>query len=411
MTDFWLFAALLVVSGVVAVLWPIWRHHRQERVDRTALNVALYEERVAELDAQRQSGVLSAEQHELALEEASRLLLEDTARADSQQRATRRGNPLWLIVSAGLLPVVVVGLYLVWGNFAGMALHRDLQESPPPENVEALIERMQRVTSVQPESGEAWFMLGRAYMAAQQPGDAARAFGNSLERLGERPEVLAQLAQARFFAAGNTLDNEAVAALDKALELDPREPTALGLLGIAAFEAGDYSGAIGYWQTLLGGMQPGSPGAQAIQGGIDRARQRMGEVAGEPGVELSASGEPSTLESGEEPGIAVRVELSSEIAEELNDQAVVFVFARDPSGPPMPLVARRFTLDQLPADVTLTSSDAMLPEVKLRAGQQVQLIARVSPTGDPMQGSHQGQTEAEVGAEGRVTVTIDQPVR
>ncbi len=405
MTDFWLFAALLVVSGVVAVLWPIWRHHRQERVDRTALNVALYEERVAELDAQRQSGVLSAEQHELALEEASRLLLEDTARADSQKRATRRGNPLWLIVSAGLLPVVVVGLYLVWGNFAGMALHRELRESPPPENVEALIERMQRVTSVQPQSGEAWFMLGRAYMAAQQPADAASAFGNSLERLGERPEVLAQLAQARFFAAGNSLDSEAVAALDKALELDPKEPTALGLLGIAAFEAGDYSGAIGYWQTLLTDMQPGSPGAQAIQGGIDRARQRMAENAGEPGQEQAAS------QATEEPGIAVRVELSPEIADQLNDQAVVFVFARDPSGPPMPLVARRFTLDQLPAEVTLTSRDAMLPDVRLRAGQQVQLIARVSPNGDPMQGTHQGQIEAEVGGDGRVTVTIDQPVR
>ncbi|UAW99398.1 c-type cytochrome biogenesis protein CcmI [Halopseudomonas nanhaiensis] len=400
MTDFWVSAAVLIVLGVVAVLWPVWRHRRGERVDRTALNVALYEERLAELDAQREAGVLTAQQHELAREEASRLLLEDTARADSRQQVVRRGNPIWLIVSAGLLPVVVLGLYLAWGNFAGMTLHRELKDSPAPESVEALIDRMKRVTSVQPESGEAWFMLGRAYMAAQEPAAAARAFGNSLERLGERPEVLAQLAQARFFAAGNRLDSEAVAALDKALELDPGEPTALGLLGIAAFEAGDYSGAIGYWQKLLSGMQPGSPGAAAIEGGIARARERMGAGDGEAGQAAVA-----------QPGIAVRVELSAQIAETLNEQAVVFVFARDPEGPPMPLVARRFTLDQLPAEVTLTARDAMLPDVELSAGQQVQLIARVSPNGDPMQGSHQGQMNAEVGASERVTVVIDQPVR
>lgn len=403
MTDFWLSAALLILLGVVAVIWPVWSHRRRDRVDRTALNVALYQERLAELDAQRESGALSAEQQELAREEASRLLLEDTARADSRQRAVRRGNPLWLIVSAGLLPVAVASLYLIWGNFAGMALHRELQDSPAPDNVEALIDRMQRITRVQPESGEAWFMLGRAYMAAQEPAAAARAFGISLERLGERPEVLAQLAQARFFAAGNQLDTEAVAALDKALELNPREPTALGLLGISAFESGDYSGAIGYWETLLASMQPGSPGAQAIQGGIDRARERMDGGGNDAGQAAQAA---TPL-----PGIPVRVELSPDIADSLNEQAVVFIFARDPAGPPMPLVARRFTLDQLPAEITLTSRDAMLPDVQLETGQQVQLIARVSPNGDPMQGSHQGQTDARVGAGERVTVTIDQAIR
>ncbi|WVM94582.1 hypothetical protein ULG90_08755 [Halopseudomonas pachastrellae] len=46
-----------------------------------------------------------------------------------------------------------------------------------------------------------------------------------------------------------------------------------GLLGIAAFEAGDFAGSIRYWQSLMQGMDP-APGAQAIQGGIERARQR-----------------------------------------------------------------------------------------------------------------------------------------
>lgn len=396
MTDFWLFSIVLLLGGVAAVLWPLWRHHRRASVDRTALNVALYEERLAELDALVREGEMSSQQREAAAEEASRLLLEDTAEADGRQRGKRRGGPWALIIAAGFLPVVVLGLYLSWGNPDGLALYRELQESPEPSSLENMIDRMQRITQVQPQNGEAWYMLGRAYMSAQQPQAAVQAFGNSIERLGERPEVLAQLAQARFFAAGNELDTHAVNALDRALELDPHEPTALGLLGIAAFEAGDYRAAISHWERLLAGMPPGSAGAQAIQGGIDRARERLGEPVSETASDNAV--------------IRVRLEFSPEVRAELDERAVVFLFARDPNGPPMPLVARRFDLSELPADVTLRSSDAMLPDVRLAPGQSLELIARVSPDGDAMRGSHQGTVAAvEVGGES-VQLTIDTPV-
>ncbi|QIB52665.1 c-type cytochrome biogenesis protein CcmI [Pseudomonas sp. OIL-1] len=404
MTDLWIFGALLLALGVVSVLWPVWRHRRSSTVDRTTLNVALYEERLAELDAQVAAGEITPEQREATAEEASRLLLEDTARADGRQGEKRRGSPVLLIVAAGLLPLIVTGLYMSWGNPAGLALYRELQESPDPSSLEQMIDRMERVTEVQPENGEAWFMLGRGYMSAQQPDRAIGAFEKSLKRIGERPEVLAQLAQARFFAAGNQLDTEAAAALDKALELNPDEPTALGLLGIAAFEAGEYTGAIEYWERLLAGMPPGGPGAQAIQGGIDRARERLGLGPNEANPEQAVADESAV--------IRVRLELSDEVTAELDESAVIFLFARDPEGPPMPLVARRFTLDELPADVILSSSDAMLPDVTLSEGQTLELIARVSPEGDAMQGTHQETLGGvKVGADDQVLLRVDTAVQ
>lgn len=404
MIDFWLSSVVLVVLGMLAILWPLWRRHQHKSVDRTALNVALYEERIRELDAQMAAGEISAGQRDATLEEASRLLLSDTDQPERTQR--RRGAPWVLVGAAGLLPVVVAALYLAWGNHDGLALSRDMQENAQPESLEQMISRMERITQVQPESGEAWFMLGRGYLSAQRPAEAAQAFGESLERLGERPEVLAQLAQARFFASGNQLDSAAVAALDKALELDPNEPTALGLLGIAAFESEDYPGAISYWERLLVGMPPQGAGAQAIQGGIERARERMA-VAGTQAPDTQAP-EP---ENGNAV-IRVRLELAEGIADEMGPAAVVFLFAREPQGPPMPLVARRFRVDELPAEVELSSADAMLPSVQLTEGQTLQLTARLSPTGDAMRGSHQGQVdEVVVGASERVTLVVDQPAR
>lgn len=402
MTDFWLLSVVLLVVAVLAVIWPLWKHRQYQRVDRTALNVALYQERMSELDAQVAAGDLTVTERDASLEEASRLLLEDTARDEGAERPRRRGGPWLLIVSAGLLPVIVVGLYFAWGNPAGLSLYREMQSGQQPENLEAMIDRMQRITEVQPENGEAWYMLGRAYLSAQQPDQAVNAFGQSLERLGERPEVLAQLAQARYFAAGNELDSAAVAALDKALELEPNEPTALGLLGIAAFESGDYPAAIEYWQRLLVGMPPGGQGAQAIQGGIDRARERIAAAGDEV---------PAQVEQNPNEMISLRLELSDEVAAEADPEAVVFVFARDPAGPPMPLVAKRFSVADLPVDVILSSADAMLPDVELSEGQVLQLTARLSPTGDALQGSHQGQVdEVTVGDQQAVLLTIDQAV-
>lgn len=71
MTDLWFAAAGLVLVAIVMVLWPLWRRRQSERVDRTALNVALYEERVAELEAQQRAGDLSEAQLAAAKGEAS----------------------------------------------------------------------------------------------------------------------------------------------------------------------------------------------------------------------------------------------------------------------------------------------------------------------------------------------------
>jgi cytochrome c-type biogenesis protein CcmH len=52
MIDFWLAAGLLLLVALSFLLIPVLRGRRAQREeDRTALNVALYQERVAELQA------------------------------------------------------------------------------------------------------------------------------------------------------------------------------------------------------------------------------------------------------------------------------------------------------------------------------------------------------------------------
>ncbi|WP_122430782.1 c-type cytochrome biogenesis protein CcmI, partial [Pseudomonas viridiflava] len=63
MIDFWMATGLLLLVALGFLLIPVLRGQRAQREeDRTALNVALYQERLSELQGQQEEGVLSAMQ-------------------------------------------------------------------------------------------------------------------------------------------------------------------------------------------------------------------------------------------------------------------------------------------------------------------------------------------------------------
>ncbi|WP_122239597.1 c-type cytochrome biogenesis protein CcmI, partial [Pseudomonas syringae] len=92
MIDFWMSTGLLLLVALGFLLIPVLRGHRAQREeDRTALNVALYQERLAELQSQHEQGVLSAQQLQDARAEAARELLADTEGTETV-RASRLGK-------------------------------------------------------------------------------------------------------------------------------------------------------------------------------------------------------------------------------------------------------------------------------------------------------------------------------
>jgi len=378
MIDFWLSAGLLLLAALGFLLIPVLRGRRQQHEqDRTALNVALYQERIAELGAQREAGVLDAEQLAKGRDEAARELLADTEGTDAPRQG-RLGKPLPLL-AAVLVPVLGLGLYLHFGAADKVELTREFAQAP--KNLQDMTSRLERTVAAQPDSAESLYFLGRAYMADERPADAAKAFERTVALAGRQPEVLGQWAQALYFANGKQWSPQLQALSDEALKADPNEVTSLGLLGIAAFEGQRYQEAIGYWQRLLAQLPEGDVSRAALQGGIDRAAERLATSAGQP---------------AQAPEQAVRLKVRVELAPALKDKVkagdTVFIFARASNGPPMPLAAKRVTVAQLPIEVELSDADAMLAQMKLSDFAEVQLVARVSRAGQPTQGEWIGQS-------------------
>ncbi|WP_122523442.1 c-type cytochrome biogenesis protein CcmI [Pseudomonas viridiflava] len=395
MIDFWMATGLLLLVALGFLLIPVLRGQRaQHEEDRTALDVALYQERLSELQGQQEEGVLSATQIQSARDEAARELLADTEGAE-KARTARLGKP-WLLLAAVLVPVLGMGAYLQLGASDKVELSREF--SQPPTSLADMTQRLERTVQAQPDSSESLYFLARSYMAQNRPGDAAQMFERAAGLAGRPPELLGQWAQALYFASDKHFTPQVQALTDEALKADPKEVTSLGLLGIAAFETERYQAAVDYWTRLLNVLPAQDPSRSALEGGIARARENL------------KTGAKPALAASRAASIKVRVDLAPALKDKVQPRDSVFIFARAIDGPPAPLAVKRITVAELPAEVELSDADAMMPQLKLSNFPQVQLVARVSRAGQPTTGEWVGRSQPLASDSGaQQALIIDSP--
>lgn len=395
MIDFWMATGLLLVVALSFLLIPLLRGHRAQREeDRTALNVALYQERLSELQVQHEQGVLSVAQLQSARAEAARELLADTEGAEPA-RTSLLGKPL-LVLAALLVPLLGLAGYLQLGASDRVELSREFAR--PPTSLADMTQRLERSVQAQPDSAENLYFLARSYMAQNRPGDAAQMFERSVALAGRQPELLGQWAQALYFASDKHFTPQVQALTDEALQADPREVTSLGLLGIAAFETQRYQAAMDYWTRLLAALPADDASRSALEGGIARARENLAKRAAEVAPAVKAK------------SIRIHVELAPALQGKVRPSDSVFIFARAIKGPAAPLAVKRITVADLPANVELSDSDAMMPQLNLSNFAQVQLVARVSRAGQPTTGEWIGRSQPLASDSGvQQALIIDSP--
>jgi cytochrome c-type biogenesis protein CcmH len=336
---------------------------------------------VRELEGEHQAGILSAAQLQAGRDDAARELLTDTAGAEIGGKVGVLGRKVPL-AAALLMPLLGYGLYLHWGAID--AVERARTFAVQPQSIEAMTARLEASVEDNPESAEGWYFLGRTYMAQERAGEAAKAFERAVGIAGREPELLGQWAQALYFAGNKQWTEQLQALTDEALKADPAEATSLGLLGIAAYESARFAEAIGFWERLVAVLPEQDPSRQVIQGGIARAREQL---------DPQAATAPTPPAAANAPGLTVKVDLAAALRDKVQPSDSVFIFARATSGPPMPLAVKRLTVADLPAEVSLSDSDAMMPQLKLSGFAQVQLVARISRSGNATAGEWVGRSQ------------------
>ena len=150
---------------------------------------------------------------------------------------------------------------------------------------------------------------------------------------------------------------------------------------------------------LEGMSQPIQSGVDGITVVIDRER---------PYAESTAPAQP-TGQAGQTRTIRGTVTMAPDLAGKGSPTDTLFVFARETSGPPMPVSIVRATRKDLPFTFQLDDSTSPMPSRKLSSAGPVVIVARLSKSGQamPQNGDLEGMSQPiQSGVDG-ITVVID----
>lgn len=394
---FWITAAALTALALAFVMPALLKTSKPaSQVNQRATNIAIYKERLAELEAEN----LNPEQRELAKLELDQTLLHDVETPETQI-TTPRGR--WAGIAIGMiLPVLAIGGYLKSSDYLLATSEKPAPteksaQSKIPPNLEEMIQKLVKRLEEKPDDAKGWYMLGRSYTVLNRYPEAIAAYTKALALAGnENPQLFVDFAETLGMSANGDLVGKPSELLKTALSLNPELPKALWLAGLASAQRKDYAMAVDYWQRLLAQIPENeTEDRQSLLEQINEAKRLMKPMA------LNATATPSTATLPNLPKatgaaqLQVEVSLAAEVLAKVNPTDTVFIYARAKQGTPMPLAVVKKQVKDLPLKITLDDSMAMTPSMKLSNFSEVMVMARVSSSGNalPQAGDYVGQVE------------------
>ncbi|MBT8129722.1 MAG: c-type cytochrome biogenesis protein CcmI [Gammaproteobacteria bacterium] len=420
---FWALLLLMLLVAVVILIYPLLRVRSTESIAYKDSNLGLYDDKLAELEADLGEGRIDHEQYQQARVEIDRELLQDIPE-ESRETASlhygarlKRQPGLALMISV-FLPMVALLVYMKLGMHAAStgvpqsqvqaqsSGSAQAQAQAQQDNVGSIEEMTRKLAERIKQQGgnlEEWTMLARAYKHMGQYALAAEAFEQAVQM---NPSAQLMLEQSEAIALGNNqqFTPQATALVMRALEMEPDNLNVLWFAGVAEFQAGNYRNSIEHLSRLSEQAKQDPEIDRSLRLYIDKARSEL-LAAGEevPSTDqimgaTAASGDVANgVAAGGEASLQVKVGVSDDVRSRFAAGDAVFVYAKAAAGPKMPLAVQRLTLEQLPATITLDDSMAMMEGMNMSAFGSVVVSARVTKTGSAIAkaGDYIGQSEVE----------------
>jgi cytochrome c-type biogenesis protein CcmH len=409
MVVFWALSAAMTLVALGFVLVPLLRA-RGEPDGPTAREVtlAVLRGQRQEIEADIAAGNLPAAARDEALAELVDRAGEDLPpEAPAPKRAPPPAGKPWITaaVAAVAVPALAFGLYAAIGSPAAV----DLKAMPrissggggnPSHDKElvAMIDSLAQKVKERPDDARGWELLARSMASLGRFEESAAAYAHLNKLAPNDPNVLADYADALGMTQGRVLRGKPRELAEQALAIDPRHHKALALAGTAAMDAADWGAAMGYWQRLADAVPPDSPDVAQLRQIIEEVRQRAGPgykfdaptkvaqaapakpQASAPAVAPKAPAAPAAPASPS--SISGSVALAPAIAQQVNGNEHLFVFARAEGGPRVPLAVVKLRADALPYQFALDDSQAMAPGMNISSAPAIRIEARISRSGD-----------------------------
>jgi len=441
MFSFWLIVILLIGVALGFLLPPLLKkrvpYSKEQFPDRDEVSLSIFRDQLAELNNDLKTNVITQDQYDQAKIDLERNMLSDitmstdvapaqTADAIADETAQKhlvsRSIPIALSASVAVL---AISLYITFGAGSdGLEPEKvapQVQAEQHQESLDNMVKQLQDRLQAAPDDGEGWFMLARTYQFMKRYPEAVQAFQKAMALGGgQDANFLASYADAVAMASGRELNAQAVALLEKAIQVDPNHVKGLWLIGTAAYQDKDYAKALKHWQKLLSVLPEGSDESNQIAANVAEVRALLGLSPAQPGAVADSQAQQQMTqtnadETASSNGVRVfgTVSINDSLALQADVNDTLYVFARAAEGPRMPLAILRKQVKDLPLEFSLDDSLAMSPQMKLSSFSRVIVGARISKTGDAIAkpGDLEGySTEYQLGGTDPVNIVIDRVV-
>jgi cytochrome c-type biogenesis protein CcmH len=275
----WVICAALTASVLYVLLRPLVNGGADE-ASRAAFDATVYRDQLTEVEADRERGLIGDADAEAArIEIARRLLAADAeARGDGNAEA-KRSERLVALGLAVMLPLLALGVYLVYGSprLPDQPLVARLQDPAASQDLQVLVAKVEARLREHPEEGEGWDAIAPVYMSWRRYTDAAEAFRRSVRLLGESPKRLTGYGHAIVLANNGVVTEDARKALERALVLDPNLIEPRLLLAIAKEQDGQFAAAAEAWRAMLATAPQDAPWRKLVE---ERLAQDEARLAG-----------------------------------------------------------------------------------------------------------------------------------
>ena len=383
MTLFLLSASSLLLISIIVIIRTLMNKNN-EKINSNQNSIDIYNQKLKEINFDIENHLITKSEANNAIEELEYSLIKDNKNTDildsklyfSNLESKKTISIILLLV----IPVFVISVYSFIGtpnSIEKLILVSDLKntrsDSEKLVSVEQMLKRVERRLLDDPNNSDDWLMLANSYVVLKRYPEAIRALENLYRLKGDDPSLLFRYADVLAMANSGIFAGKPSELIKKALQLDPQNTMGLWLAGLVAYEEGEVKKAINYWENVLPKLEIGSEEEKNIRKYIQFAKENNN---------ISIQNNGSITQEKIEYSLKLSIELSPNFTN-INKNKAVFIYAKPINSPNnMPIIVLRKTVADLPLLVEMNDSMSMLPSNKLSDYKSVQVLARISNSGN-----------------------------
>jgi cytochrome c-type biogenesis protein CcmH len=373
----WLVASALIALAIALLAPALLRRPPEPSHSRSSINIGIARERERELRRELQEDVLSEADYDQARAELEINLLGDLDQdQDPASALIRTPAPVTATLLAVLIPLAALGLYLFLGHPSaldpspGLMAQQLTSAQPSAPDVDAMLSKLRERLLERPDDVRGWTLLANALMSTGRYPEAVTAYERLVQLEPRSPEFLVRLADALAMSNNGSLAGQATQLITEALALDPEQIQGLWLAGIAAEERGEPIQALDFWRRL----EPLVVDQPEL---LSEVRVMIGRASTELQKNQAQMAEP----------LRIAVSITPDLLGSVTSEDTLFLYARVPDGPPMPVAARKLPALPLPRQIILDDRATVMTGGSLLDHRQLVVGAHISRSGNAMKSS------------------------